>query len=239
MNNRPRASVRVISRSSGPFENRIQAGRLLAEQMIGLRASNPVVLGIPRGGVVTAHELARMLEGDLDVVLSRKLGAPGQSELAMGSMAEDGTVFLNEDVVRSLGVSPREIEQEKSRQQAEMRRRSQLIRSVHPRVPLQGRVVVVTDVGVATGATMQAALWVARQENPKRLIAATPVASEEALNRLAADADEVICLHLPAYFYAVGQWYRDFPQVEDVEVLRVLEEQSVRRGSTQRGTTVS
>jgi putative phosphoribosyl transferase len=238
MSDNPHGSPRVISRNMAPFENRIQAGRLLAAQILQFRGSNPVVLGIPRGGVVTARELAQVLDGDFDVVLSRKLGTPGQPELAMGSMAEDGTVFLNPNVVRSLGVSSREIEQEKMRQQAEMQRRTRLVRDVYPRLPLRDRVVIVTDDGVATGATMQAALWVARQENPQKLIAAIPVASEEAVNRLAADADETVCLHLPSHFYAVGQWYRDFPQVDDGEVLQILKEQSRKLGGAQPGSSM-
>jgi len=239
MSNNPVGSVRVISRNMQPFEDRVQAGRLLAEQMRQYRGSNPIVLGIPRGGVITARELAQELDGDLDVVLSRKLGAPGQPELAMGSMAEDGTVFLNQGVVHALGVAPREIEQEKGRQMAEMQRRARLVRSVYPRIPLKDRIVIVTDDGVATGATMQAALWVARHENPQRLIAAMPVASQEALNKLAEDTDETVCLHLPSYFYAVGQWYRDFPQVDDGEVLQILAEQSRTRGGVQHDSTVA
>ncbi len=227
MNDRPSGNVRVLSHNREPFEDRIEAGRLLAEQLMQFRGSKPVVLGIPRGGVVIAGEIARALKGELDVVLSRKLGAPGQPELAVGSLAEDGTVFLNRDVMISLRVSTKDIDLERVRQAAEMQRRTELIRSVTPKVPLRDRVVVVTDDGIATGATMQAALWGVRQEKPRRLIAATPVASEEALNKLALDADEILCLLMPTSFYAVGQWYREFPQVEDADVLRVLKDHSV------------
>ncbi len=229
MVNRPQGTVRIVSYAGKPFADRIQAGQLLAGHLGDLRGRSPVVLGIPRGGVVLARELAQALDGELDVVLSRKLGTPGRSELAMGALAEDGTVFLNEDVVRPLGISKGVIEQEIERQLTEIRRRSQLIRSVHPRVPLQDRVVVICDDGVATGATIQVALWTVRKENPQRLIAATPVASEEAVKRLSVDADEVVCLLQPSEFYAVGQWYRDFPQVDDTEFMRILEEESNRR----------
>ncbi len=229
MSNRPQGRVRVVSFVGKPFDDRIQAAQLLARHLGDLRGRRPVVLGIPRGGVVLARELAHALDGELDVVLSRKLATPGRSELAMGALAEDGTVFLNEDIVRALGISQGMIEQEIERQSAEIRRRSQLVRRVYPRVALQDRVVVICDDGVATGATIQVALWAVRKENPQRLIAATPVASEEALQRLSADADEVVCLLQPSEFYAVGQWYRDFPQVDDTEFMRLLEGESSRR----------
>ncbi len=229
MSNRPQGRVRVVSFVGKPFDDRIQAAQLLARHLGDLRGRRPVVLGIPRGGVVLARELAHALDGELDVVLSRKLATPGRSELAMGALAEDGTVFLNEDIVRALGISQGMIEQEIERQSAEIRRRSQLVRRVYPPVALQDRVVVICDDGVATGATIQVALWAVRKENPQRLIAATPVASEEALQRLSADADEVVCLLQPSEFYAVGQWYRDFPQVDDTEFMRLLEGESSRR----------
>jgi putative phosphoribosyl transferase len=221
--------LRVVSRSEQPFSDRAEAGRLLARELGDLRGKSPVILGIPRGGVVVAAELANALDGDLDIVLSRKLGTPGQPELAMGSLAEDGAVFLNDDVVRSVGVPRRAIELERDRQVEEIRRRSLLIRRKYPKIPLKGRTVVVSDDGVATGATMQAALWATRHEEPRRLIAAVPVASEEALRRLLDAADEVLCLRQPAYFYAVGQAYYEFSQVEDEEVLRILEAARLRR----------
>jgi putative phosphoribosyl transferase len=229
MNKPARAIVRVVSNSSARFLDRAEAGHLLAIELSGLKGRNAVVLGIPRGGIIIAQELALRVEADLDIVLSRKLGTPGQSELAMGSLSEDGSVFVNEGVVQMFGVTDSDIEQEKARQMAEIQRRSRLIRHVLPKTPLKDRLVIVTDDGVATGATMQAALWAVRQEKPQRLIAAMPVASEEAIDRLAADADEIICLRQPAYFYAVGQFYIQFTQIEDEEVLRILEAEYTRR----------
>ncbi|MCR4392901.1 MAG: phosphoribosyltransferase family protein [Dehalococcoidales bacterium] len=225
----PESRLRIISYSGEPFRDREQAGRLLAEELADLKGKGAVVLGIPRGGIIVAREIARSLDADLDIVLARKLGAPGQPELAMGSVAENGEVFLNPEVVDTLGVDSRYIDLETERQMKEIRRRSQLIRSVLPKTPISGRTVIVTDDGVATGATMQAALWAIRQENPAKLIAAIPVASEEALIRLSADADEVICLRRPYFFYAVGQFYHYFSQVDDAEVLRILEEEAARR----------
>jgi putative phosphoribosyl transferase len=230
-NNRPEAKLRLVSYSGEQFKDRIQAGQLLAEELGDLRGKNAVVLGIPRGGIILAKEIARLLDADLDVVLSRKLGTPGQPELAMGSLAEDGKVFLNKDVVQTLGVTDRDIEQEKARQMVEIQRRNQLIRSALPKTPLKNRIVVVTDDGVATGATMQAALWAVRQEKPQKLIAAIPVASEEALQRLSTDADEIICLRRPSLFYAVGQFYSQFSQVQDDDVVQILAEEARRRKS--------
>lgn len=229
INIRPRAKLRIISRSYEPFRDRAQAGYLLAPELGDLRGKRAIVLGIPRGGIIVAKELASIIDVELDIVLSRKLGAPGQPELAMGSLAEDGTVFLNEGVVQLLGVTRQYIEQEKVRQTAEIQRRRQLIRSVLPKTLLKDRIVIVTDDGVATGATMQAALWAVLHENPQKLIAAIPVASEEALERLSTSADEIVCLRQPPYFYAVGQFYIQFYQVQDEEVLQILEDEARRR----------
>jgi putative phosphoribosyl transferase len=221
--------VRVISYSGEPFQNRSQAGKLLAEELTYLKDKKAVVLGIPRGGIVVAKYLAREIGADLDIVISRKLGAPNQSELAVGALAESGEVYLNQYVVNELGVSESYIEEEKERQMAEIKRRSQLIRSVLPRMPLKDRVVLITDDGVATGATMQAAVWAIRREKPRKLIVAIPVASEEAVTRLAQDVDELVCLRMPANFMAVGQFYYQFSQVTDEEVLEILKLEQMRR----------
>jgi len=230
--NRLEQKLRLISYSGEPFKDRVQAGQLLAEELGDLRDKKAVVLGIPRGGIVVAAELALRLNADLDIVLARKLGAPGESELAIGAIAEDGSVFLNEEVVRMMGVTRDYIEQEKARQMVEIRRRSQLIRSVLPKTPLKNRIVIVTDDGVATGATMEAALRALHQEKPQKVIAAIPVASEEALVRISEDADEIICLRRPYYFYAVGQFYNNFFQVGDTDVLRILEKEAGRRAKS-------
>jgi putative phosphoribosyl transferase len=185
-------------------------------------------LGIPRGGVVVAREIARKIQAYLDVVLSRKLGTPGQLELAMGSVSEDGWIFLNQDVVNMLNVTEEEILQERARQTEEMKRRYSMIRGVYPKVALKGRPVIVTDDGVATGATLQAALWSIRQEKPQKLIAALPVASEEAVNRLIPAVDELYCLKMPGDFAAVGQFYYRFEPVSDKEVLEILTEEKAR-----------
>lgn len=222
-------TLRIISYSDEPFTDRLEAGQLLGRELKKWRGQRAVVLGIPRGGLIVARELALALEADLDIVLSRKLGAPGNPELAIGSVAEDGRLFLNEVMVSEMAVGSSYLQQEKERQLAEIRRRTELIRRFLPRIPLEGKVVIVTDDGVATGATMQAALWAARQEHPLKLIAALPVGPEENVRRLAEATDEMVCLRAPSFFSAVGQFYLRFDQVEDEEVLELLKDQRQRK----------
>lgn len=217
--------LRILSRSQEPFRDREEAGKLLARELASFHGQNVVVLGIPRGGIVVARELTRALEADLDVILSRKLRTPGHEELAMGSVAEDGTLFLNEPIIQKLSIEKSYIEREKAHQLTEITRRTKLIRRIRPKVHLKVRIVIVTDDGVATGATTQAALWAVRLEYPGRLIAALPVGPEDIVTRLAKDVDEMICLRTPPLFAAVGQFYRHFYPVEDEEMLRILQEE--------------
>ncbi len=196
----------------------------MAAELGEYRTQGVVVLGIPRGGVVVAREVADLLGAELDIVLARKLRTPGHEELAMGSVAEDGTVFLNQEVVDELGVGRAYIQQEKERQLAEMKRRTELIRRVRPKILLKGRIVIVTDDGVATGATTQAALWAVRAEQPAKLVAAIPVGPEDTIRRLGEDVDEMLCLRTPPFFAAVGQFYQQFHPVEDEDMLRILGE---------------
>ncbi|MEL7561943.1 phosphoribosyltransferase family protein [Dehalogenimonas sp. 4OHTPN] len=215
--------IRVISRSATPFVDRQEAGRLLADSMSHLMGTHAVVLGIPRGGMAVAAELARRLRAELEIVLSRKLRAPGQPELAMGAVSEDGHVLLNEDVVEALDIKPDTIERERTFQLSEIERRGRLFRGTRKRVPIRGRIVIVTDDGVATGATFKSALDACRHENPSRLIAALPVAPEGAIEDIAAAADELICLRVPPSFNAVGQFYVRFEQLEDEDVIKLLQ----------------
>ena len=219
------AQLHILSHGGMPFADRAEAGRLLAVELSNYRGRKAVVLGVPRGGVVVARELARALDAELDIVLAHKLPTPGHEELAMGSVAEDGKLFLNQEVVGTLGVGETYIKQERARQMAEIKRRSELFRRVHPKVALKGRIAIVTDDGVATGATTQAALWAVRLEQPEKLIAAIPVGPEDTIRRLAEDVDEMVCLRTPALFGAVGQFYRQFYPVDDEEVLKILREE--------------
>jgi predicted phosphoribosyltransferase len=226
---RESAKIKIMSYSREPFQDRSQAGVLLAAELSSLRGKKAVVLGIPRGGILVAQALARGIDADLDIVLSRKLGTPGHTELAMGALAETGEVILNPGVVKELYISESDLEEEKARQMAEIERRKEIIREVLPKIRLQGRTAVVTDDGLATGATMEAAIWAVRHENPQRIIAAVPVASEEAIDRIADDVDEVLCLRLPSYFMAVGQFYIEFSQTTDEEVLAILRQEQRRK----------
>jgi predicted phosphoribosyltransferase len=180
--------------------------------------------------VVVAREVARALQAELDIVLSRKLGAPRNPELAIGAISEDGKLFLNKMLLSRVGAESMYIQQEKARQLAKIERRTALYRGIRPKVPLEGRLVIVTDDGLATGATMQAALWTTRQEGPKKLIAALPVGPEDTAMRLAKDADEMICLRSPPVFDAIGQFYKRFDPVEDEEVVEILKEEQEREG---------
>jgi predicted phosphoribosyltransferase len=188
-----------------------------------------VVLGIPRGGIIVARELAQTLDAELDIVLAHKLRAPGHPELAMGSLAENGKIFLNGQVVTELGISQHYIEEETAAQLAEIKRRARLVRRIRPRVLLKGKIVIVTDDGVATGATTQAAFWAVRQERPALLVAAIPVGPEDVVRRLAEDVDEMVCLRTPSFFSAVGQFYLRFEPVDDADVLKILREEQKRR----------
>jgi predicted phosphoribosyltransferase len=204
------------------FRDRADAAHKLVAGLQKFKSRNPLILAIPRGGVVTGAVLARELGGDLDVVLSRKLRAPGQPELAIGAISEDGQVYLNRQVVESLGVADEYLEQEKQHQLAEIGRRKQLFRSVRGEVPVSGRTVIVTDDGIATGSTMMAALQTVRPQGPRELIVAVPVAPLDRLAAFEERCDEVVCLHSPVDFWAVGQFYEEFLTVEDEDVVELL-----------------
>jgi putative phosphoribosyl transferase len=216
-------TYRVISTSDEPFRNRAEAGRLLARELESARGPETVVLGIPRGGVVVAAEVARALDAELDIVLARKIGAPGNPEAAIGAISEDGRLFIDKSLAAYVRAESPYVEAEKRRQMERIRELAQEFRAVRPKAKLAGRTVIVTDDGVATGATMRAAAWAARHEGPKRLILALPVGSAEAIESLAEDADEIVCLRVPPYFAAVGQFYMEFGQTSDEEVRAILE----------------
>ncbi len=212
----------IMERVNKPFSDRVEAGRRLGEELKKTYGNEAVVLGIPRGGVVVAESLAQVLGATLDIVLSRKIGAPGNPEFAIGAISEDGELFLNKDFVHQTGAGHEYVEQERARQTAEIKRRRILFRNAHPKVPLKNRTVIITDDGIATGATFQAALWAVRQECPIRLIAAIPVGPEDSLCKVAEDADELLCARVPDFFYALSQFYAQFDQIEDKQVLEIL-----------------
>jgi putative phosphoribosyl transferase len=206
------------------FQDRAEAGRRLAEALAHLGREDAVVLAIPRGGVQVGAEVARMWGWPLDIVIPRKVRAPGNQELGLGAVAP-GVRVLDERMVRALRVSPEYLEKEIAVEEEEIRRRSEAYRAGRPPVDLQGKVAVVVDDGVATGGTATAAVRWARAQGAARVILAVPVAPAEALANLAKEADEVVCLATPEPFYAVGQWYASFPQIPDQEVVRMLREE--------------
>jgi putative phosphoribosyl transferase len=207
------------------FQDRFEAGRLLAIQLREY-ANRPdvTVLALPRGGVPVGCEVARALHVPLDVFVVRKLGVPGQEELAMGAIASGGVRVLNTEVINALGISEQEMEAVAAEQQRELQRREQQYRGQRESLDMRGRIVILVDDGLATGSTMRAAVGALRQQNPKQIVVAVPVAARATCAdfQKEAGADTVICLYTPMEFYAVGQWYRDFPQTSDEEVRQLL-----------------
>jgi putative phosphoribosyl transferase len=203
------------------YRDRLEAARHLAEALAHLKGGHPLVLAIPRGGVPMGRVIADALEGELDVVLVRKIGAPGNPEFAVGAVSEDGSVHLAEQAQRCRDDW---LAREIARQRELIEARRRLYTPVRSPIDPAGRVVVVVDDGSATGATMAAALATLRQRGPARLVAAIGVAPPETLARMAALADEVICPQAPRHFRAVGQFFVNFDQVEDDEVVRLLEQ---------------
>ena len=206
------------------FANRREAGRHLATALRRFRAERPVVLALPRGGVPVAHEVAQALDAPLDVILVRKIGAPGHPELGLGAVVDghDPQTVLNDDVMQALHPSRTYIEDERDRQLAEIERRRALYRPGREAIPLKGRVVIVVDDGVATGGTVKAVLRALARTGAARTILAIPVAPVDVLHELETLADEVVCLASPTPFHAVGLHYRDFEQTDDAEVIALL-----------------
>ena len=215
-------TVRIISRNAELFKNRKEAGWLLAKELGDLGGKETVALGIPRGGVIVAAEVSRLLSVELDVALSRKIGAPQNPEFAIGALSEDGRVFIDEAAAFQVGADKSYIQEITTKQLAEIAYRKEIYRKVRPKVYLKQRRVIVIDDGLATGATMQAALLSIRQEGPKSITVAVPVAPQESLEKIVGYADDVLCLRVPEYFAAVGQFYLEFTEVNDKEVLEIL-----------------
>ncbi len=212
------------------YRDRRDAGKRLAE-LLSAYAQRPdvLVLALPRGGVPVAYEVARALNAPLDVFLVRKLGVPGHEEAAMGAIASGGIRVLNDEVIRALRIPEQVVEQVAAREQRELERRERLYRDDRPPPDVKGRTVILIDDGLATGATMRAALRALRHQRPARLIVAVPVGARSACLELLGEADEVICARTPEPFFGVGWWYQNFEQTSDQEVHELLAQAAQER----------
>lgn len=209
------------------FKDRAEAGLLLAERLAAYGGRRDViVLALPRGGVPVGFAIARALRAPLDVLLVRKLGVPGHEEYAMGSVAAGGVCILRADVIKQLNIPQSMIESLIARKQEELAWRAEKYRSHRPPADLKDRIVIVVDDGLATGATMAAALQIVRAASPARIIVAVPVAAQDSLRQIQEQVDDVVCLLIPDFFHAVGLWYENFSQTSDDEVIQLLNEAS-------------
>jgi predicted phosphoribosyltransferase len=223
----------MIQRQDGPghfhrskgmplFADRIEAGRRLARGLTSYRGQRALVIALPRGGVPVASEVARELHGDLDILVARKLGAPGRHELAIGAVTADGTRYVNDGLARTLDVTAEYLERVTQRERHNAIERERRLRAELMKLDPADRIVILVDDGLATGATMRAAVWSLRRAHARKLIVAVPVGSAGSCENIAAEVDELVCPHRPSPFYAVGMHYRDFDAVSDDEVIEIL-----------------
>ncbi|HEY4389690.1 MAG TPA: phosphoribosyltransferase family protein [Ktedonobacteraceae bacterium] len=209
------------------FRDRVEAGRLLAVRLAAYsNRSDVLVLALPRGGVPVGYEISHMLHAPLDVMIVRKLGVPGQEELAMGAIASGGIRVLNYDVVHTMGIPEAVINEVAAREQRELERRERLYRENRPPCSIQGRIVMLVDDGIATGSTMQAAISVVKQQEPAHIIIAVPIAAAATCDKFVAQGDELVCVLKPEMLYAIGVWYEQFTQTSDEEVRALLKRAS-------------
>ncbi|MEX0676082.1 MAG: phosphoribosyltransferase family protein [Pirellulales bacterium] len=206
------------------FRDREDAAYQLAATLRDYEFKNPLVLAIPRGGIVTGAVLAREIGAELDVVLSRKLRAPDQPELAIGAISESGEVYLNEGAAEAAGVTDEYFHREKEHQLSVIASRKESVRRVRPEAPMKGRSVIITDDGIATGSTMMAAVQTVRSHEPAELIVAVPVAPADRIAAFEQHGEKVVCLLKARHFWAVGQFYEVFPTIDDEQVLEILKE---------------
>lgn len=208
------------------FSDRFEAGKILAESLADYRNKGDVVviLALPRGGVPVGYQVARALNAPLDILLVRKLGVPEREELAMGAIASGGIRVLNEDIIQSLHIPEQTIDQAAEAERRELERLEQAYRGDRPRILLAGKIVILVDDGLATGASMRAAVDAVRQQRPAKIVVAVPTAAPETCVQFQAYVDQIVCATTPQPFYGVGKWYLDFAQTSDEEVRRLLED---------------
>jgi predicted phosphoribosyltransferase len=204
------------------YKDRVDAGKKLARALLNLRGEDLVVLGIPRGGVVVANEVAKALDAPLDVVVTRKIEAPGEPEYALGAVTQEGDVMMDRQAAESLGASPAYLDDQIRLKREEIKDRMEKLRGSTPYPRLEGRVVVIVDDGIATGSSVSAAVMSVKKRGPKEVIVAVPVAPVDAVQALSEDGTKVVCISTPGPFLAIGEFYEDFRQVEDIEVQRIL-----------------
>jgi len=206
------------------FTDRVEAGKRLASALTDFDGKNGIVLAIPRGGVVVGYEIAKALSLPLDVIIPRKIGAPDNPELAIGAMTEDGTIILDDNLITYIGVQRDYIKAESERQKHEIERRLKLYRQNEPYPSLKGLDVIIVDDGIATGSTMKAALASVKNRGASTVTVAVPVGPPSTIKELKKQADRVVCLYAPEYFQAIGQFYTDFNQTTDEEVIQLLKQ---------------
>jgi len=206
-----------------PFKDRREAGKVLARALLEFRGKNVVVLGMPRGGVVVAMEVAEALGTLLDIVVTRKIGAPGEPEFALGAITQEGDVIVDRQAAESVGATAEYLQEEARRKKSEVRERMRSLRGDMPYPSLEGKTVIIVDDGMATGNSMRAAVQSVRKRGPKEVVVAVPVAPKEAVAGLSREGTRVVCLEQPRFFFAIGEFYKNFEQVEDSKVRELLE----------------
>lgn len=212
------------------FKDRVDAGEQLARLLRPLKHKDPIVLGLPRGGVPVAHQVAQKLNLPMDVIIVRKLGVPSQPELAFGAVGEDGAIFLNEAIIRELAISKQVQAGVETRERQEISKRALRFRGSHKPIDIKNRTVIIVDDGIATGATVQVACRVARARGANEVIVAAPVAARDSIRNLESIADSCMVLDVPENFSAVGQWYEDFSTTTDEDVIKIMQDSWVSSG---------
>jgi len=217
------------------FKDRKEAGQILADKLINYLGQNVIVLGLPRGGVPVAFEVAKALKARLDVYVVRKLGVPGHGELAMGAIASGDVRVLNEPVIEALGISDEAIEAETRKEQEELKRRELLYRDDRPPLDVSNRTVILVDDGIATGSTIKAGIAALKKQKAGRIVVAVPVAPASSVEEIKRDVDELVCVSTPEFFYAISLWYGEFPQTSDEEVRELLKQAEMKKEAAMAG----